>query len=368
MFGTGYAGAEDRLFLMDVLRHTAEAQLASFVGGSPSNRAMDETQWGIAPYTQADLQWQIDLAPKLLRRRRARSWSATRKNYVDGDQRLHPDGGEPAQRRRLMPSEYAALGPAPAAVEADRRDRRGVVDRRHLRTRRRRPGQLGDRAREAPAAARQARRTSARGATSARPTTPSRRARSSSSDSRTSSATRSLRRAWRCPTPGSVTFPAIGSPSASTAAADRSSASGPLANIGANLRGGAAEPDPRLELGAGLRASLSRRSRPRGDGSAGRLLHPRDPDGGGPARPRDRRSGCGVPRRKPVRRARPRPRLRLERDHLHLRQRLDVRRGALPGRLPLPVPGPVPADGEAASTSTRWHPNVLDRPRPAPRR
>src|SRR5205085_11253542 len=59
MFGAGYAGAEDRLFLMDVLRHTARAQLAAFAGGSPSNRQMDETQWQIAPYTEQDLQSQI---------------------------------------------------------------------------------------------------------------------------------------------------------------------------------------------------------------------------------------------------------------------------------------------------------------------
>jgi acyl-homoserine lactone acylase PvdQ len=64
-FGAGYAGAEDRLFLMDVLRHTGRAQLSSFAGGSPGDRAMDRTQWAIAPYSEADLQRQIDLAPKI---------------------------------------------------------------------------------------------------------------------------------------------------------------------------------------------------------------------------------------------------------------------------------------------------------------
>src|SRR4051812_32959673 len=64
MFGAGYAGAQDRLFLMDVLRHTGRAQLSSFVGGSASNREMDRTQWAIAPYTEADLQQQIDGAER----------------------------------------------------------------------------------------------------------------------------------------------------------------------------------------------------------------------------------------------------------------------------------------------------------------
>ena len=61
-FGAGYAAAEDRLFMIDVLRHYAEGKLSSFVGGSPSDRAMDESQWELAPYTQADLQSQLTRA------------------------------------------------------------------------------------------------------------------------------------------------------------------------------------------------------------------------------------------------------------------------------------------------------------------
>jgi acyl-homoserine lactone acylase PvdQ len=57
MFGAGYAGAADRLFLMDVLRHTGRAELASFLGGS--NASADAGQWGFAPYTEADLEEQI---------------------------------------------------------------------------------------------------------------------------------------------------------------------------------------------------------------------------------------------------------------------------------------------------------------------
>src|SRR5947209_1617215 len=40
MFGAGYAAAADRLFLIDVLRHTARAELSSFIGGAEGNRAM----------------------------------------------------------------------------------------------------------------------------------------------------------------------------------------------------------------------------------------------------------------------------------------------------------------------------------------
>ena len=76
MFGAGYAGAQDRLFLMDILRHTGRAELSSFVGGSPSNREMDRAQWALAPYTEQDLQKQIDRRRRSLRRR-GRAGSST---------------------------------------------------------------------------------------------------------------------------------------------------------------------------------------------------------------------------------------------------------------------------------------------------
>jgi acyl-homoserine lactone acylase PvdQ len=63
IFGTGYAGAEDRLFFMDVLRHAGRAKLSSFAG--PSNKAMDAEQWDVAPYTEHDLQKQYDLADEV---------------------------------------------------------------------------------------------------------------------------------------------------------------------------------------------------------------------------------------------------------------------------------------------------------------
>ena len=65
MFGLGYSAAEDRLFFIDVLRHLGRAQLSSFAGGAPGNRAFDADEWSIAPYTEADLQRQVNQLPKL---------------------------------------------------------------------------------------------------------------------------------------------------------------------------------------------------------------------------------------------------------------------------------------------------------------
>src|SRR5436190_3283565 len=108
-WGAGYAGAEDRLFLMDILRHTGEASLSSFVGGSPANRAMDHTQWQQAPYTAAELQQQVDQADDVYGaqgRRLQRLLAA----YVDGiNAYIQAALANPTK----LPGEYAALGKVP---------------------------------------------------------------------------------------------------------------------------------------------------------------------------------------------------------------------------------------------------------------
>ena len=65
MFGAGYAGAQDRLFVMDVFRHLGRGQLTPFAGGAPANRAFEQEFWRTAPYTEADLQRQYDDADEL---------------------------------------------------------------------------------------------------------------------------------------------------------------------------------------------------------------------------------------------------------------------------------------------------------------
>ena len=60
MYGAGYAGAEDRLFLMDLMRHLARGELTTFAGGAEPNRELEQSVWRNSPYTEADLQAQID--------------------------------------------------------------------------------------------------------------------------------------------------------------------------------------------------------------------------------------------------------------------------------------------------------------------
>ncbi|GLY08437.1 penicillin acylase family protein [Actinoplanes sp. NBRC 101535] len=60
MYGAGYAGAQDRLFLMDLMRHVARGSLTTFAGGAAGNRALEQSVWRNSPYTEADLQAQLD--------------------------------------------------------------------------------------------------------------------------------------------------------------------------------------------------------------------------------------------------------------------------------------------------------------------
>ena len=83
MFGAGYVGAEDRLFLMDVLRHLGRAQVSSFIGGAEGNRELDHEQWQIAPYKEADLQRQYDLGDEVYGEQGERLQEDVR-NYVAG--------------------------------------------------------------------------------------------------------------------------------------------------------------------------------------------------------------------------------------------------------------------------------------------
>jgi acyl-homoserine lactone acylase PvdQ len=63
-FGAGYAQAEDRLFLMDVLRHYGAGTLSSFLGPACAYEQMDHDQLLLAPYTPQQAQAQVDALPQ----------------------------------------------------------------------------------------------------------------------------------------------------------------------------------------------------------------------------------------------------------------------------------------------------------------
>jgi acyl-homoserine lactone acylase PvdQ len=109
MFGAGFAAAQDRLFLMDAIRHLARAELSSFAGGAASNRAMDRAQWLAAPYTEADLQWQVENLPK--------EYGAAGTQVLEDAKELVAGINAYINEAKLdpnkMPAEYAGLGKSP---------------------------------------------------------------------------------------------------------------------------------------------------------------------------------------------------------------------------------------------------------------
>src|SRR5262245_15754017 len=106
MFGLGYVGAEDRLFVMDVLRHSGRAELSSFAGGAEGNREMDREQWELAPYTEADLQRQYDMGDDVYGEAGSELQDDVREYGAGINAYIAHIRANPLE----MPGEYAAIG------------------------------------------------------------------------------------------------------------------------------------------------------------------------------------------------------------------------------------------------------------------
>ncbi|GGR14106.1 penicillin acylase [Streptomyces aurantiogriseus] len=104
-FGAGYAAAEDRLWLMDVFRHVGRGQLTSFAGGAASNQGLEQQFWRNAPYTEADLQAQIDNAVAT-NGARGQQALADANAYLDGIN-AYIDASDSG---RYFPGEYVLTG------------------------------------------------------------------------------------------------------------------------------------------------------------------------------------------------------------------------------------------------------------------
>jgi acyl-homoserine lactone acylase PvdQ len=110
-FGMGYAQAEDRLFLMDVLRHYGQGTLSSFLGPSCGFEQMDHDQLLTAPYTAAQAQAQLDALPHEYGAKGQRTLDLLNA-YSDGvNAYIHAAYTNPS----LLPADYAAADGPPAA-------------------------------------------------------------------------------------------------------------------------------------------------------------------------------------------------------------------------------------------------------------
>ena len=106
-FGAGYAQAEDRLFLMDVLRHYGSGTLASFLGASCEFEQMDHDQLLLAPYTQAQAIAQVDALPAEYGAQGALAKSMI-ENYVAG---VNKYISSTFLNLTALPADYAAAVP-----------------------------------------------------------------------------------------------------------------------------------------------------------------------------------------------------------------------------------------------------------------
>jgi acyl-homoserine lactone acylase PvdQ len=104
-YGAGWVAANDRLWLMDVFRHVGRGQLSGFAGGAASNQTLERAFFSQAPYTEADLQAQID---------RLTSSSGARGQQALADVNAYLDGVNAyitqAKNNRTFPGEYVLTG------------------------------------------------------------------------------------------------------------------------------------------------------------------------------------------------------------------------------------------------------------------
>ncbi|MET8785254.1 penicillin acylase family protein [Streptomyces sp. NPDC004589] len=122
-FGAGYAAAEDRLWLMDVFRHVGRGQLTSFAGGAAANQGLEQEFWRNAPYTEADLQAQIDHAVASAGDR-GRQALADVGAYLDGIN-AYIDASDSG---RYFPGEYVLTGHKDSITNAGTVDHFKVTD------------------------------------------------------------------------------------------------------------------------------------------------------------------------------------------------------------------------------------------------
>ncbi|MGW1428235.1 penicillin acylase family protein [Streptomyces sp. NPDC002431] len=104
-FGAGYAAGQDRLWLMDLFRHIGRGELTSFAGGALANQGLEQQFWPQAPYTEADLEAQVEYI-RTHEGERGEQAMADAQAYVDGINAYR----EKSKKGRYFPGEYVLTG------------------------------------------------------------------------------------------------------------------------------------------------------------------------------------------------------------------------------------------------------------------
>jgi acyl-homoserine lactone acylase PvdQ len=114
-FGAGYAQAQDRLFMMDVLRHYGEGTLTDFLGNSCADEQMDHDELLLAPYTTAQANAQLNNLPKEYGEQGKLALSMIR-NYVQG---VNDYISQAEKNASMLPVEYDVFGQPKPWTAAD---------------------------------------------------------------------------------------------------------------------------------------------------------------------------------------------------------------------------------------------------------
>ncbi|QDQ10649.1 penicillin acylase family protein [Streptomyces spectabilis] len=104
-FGAGYAAGQDRLWLIDLFRHIGRGQLTPFAGGAPSNQGLEQQFWPQAPYTEQDLERQVEYI-RNSQGERGRQAMADAQAYIDGLNAYRTQ----SKNGRYFPGEYVLTG------------------------------------------------------------------------------------------------------------------------------------------------------------------------------------------------------------------------------------------------------------------
>lgn len=107
MFAQGYTSAEDRILMMDVLRHVGRGTLSELVGAD-LGKSSDEGTIGKSPYKQDDFEKQVDAFSEL--GEEGQAVKADMDAYADGvNQFIAEAAADPTK----LPAEYGLLGITP---------------------------------------------------------------------------------------------------------------------------------------------------------------------------------------------------------------------------------------------------------------